>query len=69
MKRILTYREIGKLLGISHGTVQNIERRALAKLRAAMQGEHPPPDTRPYTCKTCGGEGHNGRTCSKERAA
>lgn len=29
----LTYREIAAALGISHGTVQNIERRALDKLR------------------------------------
>ena len=33
----MTSREIAKLLGISHGTVQNIERRALAKMRAAAE--------------------------------
>lgn len=40
-ERVLTYREIAELLGVSHGTVQNIERRALAKLRKyARKGEH-----------------------------
>ncbi len=29
----LDHRTIAKLLGISHGTVQNIERRALEKMR------------------------------------
>ena len=33
----MTSREIAKILGISHGTVQNIERRALAKMRVAAE--------------------------------
>ena len=35
-QRRLTHREIAKILNISHGTVQNIERRALAKLRKLL---------------------------------
>lgn len=34
--RGLTTRDIGKLLGLPHSTVQNIERRALEKMRKAM---------------------------------
>lgn len=33
MTRILSYREIAEILGISHASVQNIERRALEKMR------------------------------------
>ncbi len=35
----LDHRTIAKLLGVSHGTVQNIERRALAKLRRAADAD------------------------------
>ncbi len=33
----LDHRTIAKLLGMSHGTVQNIERRALEKMRRAAE--------------------------------
>lgn len=35
-KHGLTYEEIGALLGVTPGTVQRIERRALAKCRRAL---------------------------------
>ncbi len=35
----LDHRTIARLLGISHGTVQNIARRALAKMRRAAERE------------------------------
>ncbi len=66
-----TYREIGRMLGMSHGTVQNIERRALAKLRAALANESAPepPATadgrRGYRCGNCGRAGHNRATCNR----
>jgi DNA-directed RNA polymerase specialized sigma24 family protein len=40
-KGVLTTRQIAEILGISHGTVQNIERRALEKLRKALAGWAP----------------------------
>jgi len=33
----MSSREIAKILGVSHATVQNIERRALAKMRAGAE--------------------------------
>jgi len=38
---VRTHREIAAVLGISHGTVQNIERRALAKLRKYAERGQP----------------------------
>ncbi len=37
----LSHREIAKLIGVSHGTVHNIERRALRKLRVLLEKEGP----------------------------
>lgn len=39
--RVRTYREIAAELGLSHGTVQNVERRALEKLRKLAKGWEP----------------------------
>lgn len=38
-KSSLSHREIAQLIGVSHGTVQNIERRALSKLRRMLERE------------------------------
>ena len=35
--RQLSHREIAKRLGISHGTIQNVEKRALEKLRKLVR--------------------------------
>jgi DNA-directed RNA polymerase sigma subunit (sigma70/sigma32) len=37
----MTLREVAELLGVSHGTVKNIEREALRKLRAGLAGWQP----------------------------
>lgn len=36
-RRVPTHREIAEWLGVSHGTVQNIERRAIAKLQRPVR--------------------------------
>lgn len=79
----VTQAEVARRLGISKSQVQIIELRALAKL-AKMLGDPGPWERLPkwvkeagepgkqgrkkHTCRACGGEGHNARTCPQPEA-
>lgn len=60
----MTYKEIGRRLGMHHEVVRIYERRALNKLRAALEGA-PVPEVRIYRCGNCGELGHGRRTCER----
>ena len=53
---------------MTHAGVQLVERRALGKLRAVLEGA-PPPRTAARSCSLCAGADHTAATCPIPRRA
>ncbi len=74
----MTQDEVAMRLGISRTRVQQIERRAIAKLARALGFETPGGPLRvgrqrrqadrpqDHTCRSCGKRGHNARSCGRK---